>query len=193
MATNWKGGNNRALNLLVSRLSGPITDRAMRPTKTALSALVLAGALFSSGCATPPRIPFDVIDLAPGRTEKAFIQLSVKTYASKYMTEVWMLRDEQKLERVGVIGIGRRDAPEFFRDELQSKIMRITFAVPPGKSSFLLRSYDMPQDKPFQVDAEAGKITPVVLHKEATEVSYLNEPLSRRWKIEILPAVAVDP
>ncbi|MBC8003346.1 MAG: hypothetical protein H7X97_12235 [Opitutaceae bacterium] len=165
----------------------------MRAIQSALQALAVLSLLLLAACATKHRIPPEVIDLAPGRTDKAFIQLSVKKYASKYMTEVFILRDEKKLERVGLIGIGRRDAPEFFRNELQSKNMQITLAVPPGKISLLLRSYDMPKDKPFQAVGEVGKITPVLIHKESTEKSYLFETLDRRWLVEVQPAITPDP
>lgn len=165
----------------------------MRAIQSALQVLAVSSLLLLAACATKHRIPPEVIDLAPGRTDKAFIQLSVKEYASKYMTEVFILRDEKKLERVSLIGIGRRDSQDFFRNDLQSKIMQITLAVPPGKTSFLLRSYDMPKDKPFQAVGEAGKITPVLIHKEATEKSYLFETLNRRWLVEVQPAIIPDP
>ena len=166
----------------------------MRTIQTALCAFALLGTLLATGCTTSKnKIPSDLIDLAPGRTDRAFIQMSVKAYASKYMTEVMMLRGGQKLERVGLIGIGRRDSTEFFKNQLEAKVMQIMLAVPPGKHSFLLRSYDMPKDNPFQVSGEAGKITPVLISKEATERSYLYEPLDRRWNVEVMPSVLPDP
>lgn len=165
----------------------------MRVIQPALQVLAVSSLLLLAACATKHRIPPEIIDLAPGRTDKAFIQLSVKKYKSKYMTEVFILHDGKKPERVSLIGIGTRDAQEFFRNDHQAKIMQVTFAVAPGKTSFLLRSYDMPKDKPFQAVGEAGKITPVMISKEATETSYLLETLDRRWQVDVLPAITPDP